>query len=56
MELFQGTHQYLQNGSIWLYGTTTPQKEVSVTMTNGLTSEAKTAFGVYAAIACPMAV
>lgn len=47
------TYQYFQNGWIWLYGTTTPQKETSVTMTSGFTKEAKTALGVYAAMDCP---
>jgi len=50
------TYQYLQNGWIWLYGTLTPQKETRVTMTSGLTREAKTALGVYAAMDWPMAV
>jgi hypothetical protein len=34
----------------------TPQKETNVVMTRGLTSDAKTAFGVYAAIDCPIPV
>lgn len=50
------TYQYLQNGSIWLYGTTTPQNDTRVTIINGFTSDAKTALGEYAAMACPTAV
>lgn len=50
------TYQYLQKLVIWLYGTITPQKDTKVVMTNGLTRDAKTAFGVYAAIICPMPV
>jgi hypothetical protein len=34
----------------------TPENEVRVTITRGLMREANTAFGVYAAIACPMPV
>jgi hypothetical protein len=33
-------YQYLQKGSIWLYGTITPQKETRVVMMRGFTSEA----------------
>jgi hypothetical protein len=40
-----GAYQYLQNDSIWLYGTMTPQKETIVVMIRGLTSEANTALG-----------
>jgi hypothetical protein len=50
------SYQYFQNGSIWLYGTITPQNETRVVITKGFTRDAKTAFGVYAAIICPIPV